>query len=137
MLRILLVEDDLPLLRTLTLNLARRGHCVAEADGVAEGYQLALAACEADVPFDLIVLETHLPDGSGWDLLRLLRAQTSTNTCWQATPVIVITPLPIASSRIMEFTPLATLLKPFPIEALLRLIERKRAPDHSPASVMA
>lgn len=135
MLRILLVEDDLPLLRTITLNLARRGHTVAEADGVASGYQLALAACEAGVPFDLIVLETHLPDGSGWDLLRLLRAHASTNACWQAAPVIVITPLPIANSRIVEFAPLATLLKPFPIEALLRLIERTGAPDHAVASV--
>ncbi len=137
MLRILLVEDDLPLLRTLTLNLARRGHTVAEADGVTTGYHLALAACEAEVPFDLIVLETHLPDGSGWDLLRLLRAQATTNAHWQATPVIIITPLPITNARIVEFAPLATLLKPFPIEALLRLIERTGAPDHSTASVIA
>jgi two-component system alkaline phosphatase synthesis response regulator PhoP len=129
MLRILLVEDDLPLLRTLTLNLGRRGHTVAEADGVESGYDLALAACEADAPFDLIVLETHLPDGSGWDLLRLLRAQAPINPCWRPTPVIIITPLPIANSRIVEFAPLAALLKPFPIEALLRLIERSVASE--------
>ncbi len=135
MLRILLVEDDLPLLRTLTLNLARRGHSVAEADDVMSAYDLALAACEAGAPFDLIVLETHLPDGSGWDLLRLLRAQASANPHWQATPVIIITPLPIANSRIAEFAPLATLLKPFPIDALLRLIERSVATGHGVASV--
>lgn len=128
MLRILLVEDDMPLLRTLTLNLARRGHTVAEADSVVSGYHLALAACEAEVPFDLIVLETHLPDGAGWDLLRLLRAQAPTNPCWRPAPVIVISPLPVAHSRIEEFAPVASLLKPFPIEALLRLVERSAEP---------
>lgn len=128
MLRILLVEDDLPLQRTLTLNLARWGHSVAEADGVASGYRLALAACEARAPFDLIVLETHLPDGSGWDLLRLLRAQAPANEFWRSPPVVVITPLPIASSRLAEFAPQAALLKPFPIDALLRLVERTGAP---------
>lgn len=113
---ILLVEDELQLSRILTLNLARRGYSVAEADSVATAFDMVTAAGEARAPFDLIILETHLPDRCGWDLLRMLRPAR--------TPVILISPLPVTSGRLAEFAPIATLLKPFPIEALLRLVER-------------
>lgn len=139
--RILLVEDDFPLLRTLTLNLARRGYTVAEANSMATGYEMALVACEAGARFDLIIIETHLPDGSGWDMLRRLRAQAPRNPSWRPTPVIVISPLPVARSRMEEFAPVAALPKPFPIEALLRLVERAvattEAPQPDPTTVSA
>jgi DNA-binding response OmpR family regulator len=114
--RILLVEDELQLRRVLTLNLARRGYSVAEADSVETAFDMVAAADEAGAPFDLIILETHLPDRCGWDLLRMLRPAR--------TPVILISPLPVTPGRLAEFAPVATLLKPFPIEALLRLVER-------------
>jgi DNA-binding response OmpR family regulator len=114
--RILLVEDELQLRRVLTLNLARRGYSVAEADSVETAFDMVAAADEAGAPFDLIILETHLPDRCGWDLLRMLRPAR--------TPVILISPLPVTPGRLAEFAPVATLLKPFPSEALLRLVER-------------
>lgn len=113
--RILLVEDELQLQRILTLNLARRGHSVAEADSVEAAFDMVSVAGAAGAPFDLIILETHLPDRCGWDLLRMLRPAR--------TPVILISPLPVTSGRLAEFAPVAALLKPFPIEALLRLVE--------------
>ena len=113
--RILLVEDELQLRRVLTLNLARGGYSVAEADSVETAFDMVAAADEASGPFDLIILETHLPDRCGWDLLRMLRPAR--------TPVILISPLPVTSGRLAEFAPVAALLKPFPIEALLRLVE--------------
>ena len=113
---VLLVEDELPLRRIMTLNLARQGYAVAEADSVESALEMFDAAREVGAPFDLIVLETHLPDRCGWDVLRTLRPTR--------TPVILISPLPVTPGRLAEFAPVAALLKPFPIEALLRLVAR-------------
>jgi len=123
---VLLVEDELQLRRILTLNLAREGYSVAEADSVETAFDMVMAAREAGIRFDLIVLETHLPDHCGWDLLRLLRSAPSASERHETaqTPVIVISPLPVTSGRLAEFAPFAVLLKPFPIVALLRLIAR-------------
>ncbi len=131
---VLLVEDELQLRRILTLNLAREGYSVAEADCVETAFDMFVAASEAGVPFDLIVLETHLPDRCGWDLLRMLRSAPHTDGrhAPEATPVILISPLPVSSGRLAEFMPVATLLKPFPIEALLRLVAR--ANSQAPAT---
>lgn len=119
MLRILLVEDEFQLQRIMTLNLTRQGHTVAEADSVEMACDMFLAAREAGIPFDLLILETHLPDRCGWDLLRALRSAHIATP-----PIILITPLPVTSGRQAEFAPVATLLKPFPIGALLRLVAR-------------
>jgi CheY-like chemotaxis protein len=122
---VLLVEDELQLRRILTLNLARGGCSVAEADSVETAFDMVMAAREAGIPFDLIVLETHLPDRCGWDLLRMLRATSSASERPATpTPVVVISPLPVTSGRLAEFAPVAALLKPFPIEALLRMVAR-------------
>src|SRR5258707_13539027 len=56
--RILLVEDEGPLRRCLTLNLARRGYSVAEADSV-ESADDALHA--ASFPVDAITLDVNMP----------------------------------------------------------------------------
>lgn len=123
--RILLVEDELPFRRILTLNLAHAGYTIGEADSVETAFEMFTAAREVGYPFDLIVLETHLPDQCGWDLLRLLRAGQASGAPGAAMPpLIVISPLPVTVGRLAEFAPVATLLKPFPIEALLRLVER-------------
>ena len=68
-LRILLVEDNLDTLRVMARLLLGRGHVVVRADSVAS----ALAAAE-DGEFDLLVSDLGLPDGSGLDLIRGIRA---------------------------------------------------------------
>lgn len=67
--QILLVEDDDALRGLLQRHLAERGWKVAEARTVGE----ALAALEARRP-DLLVLDLHLPDGSGWEVAACLRS---------------------------------------------------------------
>jgi DNA-binding response OmpR family regulator len=121
---ILIVEDELQLRRILTMNLARRGCSVGEADSVESGFDMVTAAWEAGYPFDLIILEIHLAQGCGWDLLRLLRTSEMAGEGAPLPPVITLSALPVARSRISEFAPVASLLKPFPIPALMRLIER-------------
>ncbi len=67
-LRILLVEDHTDTARVLTKLLSGDGHTVRSAGTVADA--LALAASE---PFDLLISDVGLPDGTGTDLVRRLR----------------------------------------------------------------
>jgi hypothetical protein len=46
-------------------------------------------------------------------------------------PVVALSALPVARSRVSEFAPVATLLKPFPITALTHLIERYAEPANA------
>jgi PAS domain S-box-containing protein len=69
-LRILLVEDDAVTLRVMDRLLETRGHHVVTADNVAS----AVVAAEAS-EFDLLICDLGLPDGSGLDLIRELRAR--------------------------------------------------------------
>ena len=66
-LKLLLVEDDPDTLRVMARLLGRRGHSVAEAGDI----QTALRAA-ALVPFDVVISDLGLPDGSGLELMRLL-----------------------------------------------------------------
>jgi CheY-like chemotaxis protein len=130
---ILLVEDDDQLRRILTINLARRGYTVAEADSV----KTALEAVKAfPQPFDVIVLDIYLPEGTGWDVLRgLHRPEPADGShAGHATRVIVTTAVRPAQCRLDEFHPDAVLVKPFPIDALTRLIERVAPPETAAAT---
>ncbi|WP_422928734.1 PAS domain S-box protein [Singulisphaera sp. PoT] len=69
-LRVLLVEDNPDTLRVMTRLLRSRGYEVAPADCMA-------AAIEAERtvgPFDLVVSDIGLPDGSGLDVIRHIRS---------------------------------------------------------------
>lgn len=108
------------------LNLVRRGHTVIEAENVATAQEALLAFA---FQFDLILLDLNLPDHTGWDVLQSLERppddpHASQNEHSRPPAVIVITAGRPARSRVEEFHPAAVLLKPFPIEALLRLIQR-------------
>jgi CheY-like chemotaxis protein len=115
--RVLLVEDEALLRRVLSMNLARRGFSVAEADSV-ESADDALYAVK--FTFDAIVLDINLPDQTGWDILRHLRDVRTA----RRPAIILSTALRPAQCRLDEFRPDAILLKPFPIVALVRLLER-------------
>lgn len=62
---ILVVDDDQALLQIFGTVLAREGYQVKTAETGAEGLRLALAA-----PFDVVLLDIHLPDMSGIEILR-------------------------------------------------------------------
>lgn len=67
-LRILLVEDSADTRRILSRLLSGVGYQVRAAASVGEG----LAAARAE-PFDLLVSDLGLPDGSGYDLMRQIK----------------------------------------------------------------
>ena len=67
-LRILLVEDHADTLRVLSRMVRGLGHAVTTAASVATALDASAAG-----PFDLLVSDVGLPDGSGVDLMRRLR----------------------------------------------------------------
>jgi DNA-binding response OmpR family regulator len=109
--RVLLVEDEAALRRVIARNLTGRGIAVREAATVSE----ALAALSAELP-DLILLDINLPDRTGYDLLRDLKQRRVD------IPTIVVSAVRMSQTRLDEFHPTAYLPKPFPIDALLRLV---------------
>ena len=118
--RVLLVEDNQILCEVLTRNLQARGHQITVVHDVAEALE-ALRACD----FDLILLDINLPDQTGWDLLRALKNAPDVHVSLTAEgrfPVVVLSAVRINPCRLEEFRPLAYLSKPFPLEALLRLV---------------
>jgi DNA-binding response OmpR family regulator len=108
---VLIVEDEPPLRRVVSRNLTGRGLRVREAETAAE----ALSALRSEWP-DLLLLDINLPDRTGWDVLRELRQDGV------EVPTIVISAVRLGASRLEEFRPLAYVPKPFPLEALLRLV---------------
>ncbi len=120
--KVLLVEDDAPLADVIARNLRARGHLLA-VTSTAEEAVLAMAESWPDA----VVLDVNLPDLTGWDVLRGLSAADR-----RRLSVIVISAAPISEKRVVEFQPLRHLQKPFPIEALVRLLA-----DASPEATAA
>ena len=115
--RVLLVEDEPVLRRVIARNLTSRGVTVQEAASASE----AIAAFNAAPP-DLLLLDINLPDQTGWDVLRELQRRG------RAVPTVIISAVRVSQRRLDEFRPLAYLPKPFPIEALLRLVFEREKP---------
>ncbi len=111
---VLVVEDDPTLARAMTRNLTARGYTACHATTVAE----ATAALRAERPA-LALLDIDLPDGSGWDVLRELRATGGADVA-----VIAMSALRPNSRLCRELGVVGVLEKPFPMESLLRLVAR-------------
>ena len=80
--KILLIEDEPDIRKTLEYNLSREGFDVACASSLSEGKNYI----NAD-QFSLILLDLMLPDGSGLDLCRVLKSDSEKKT----TPIIILT----------------------------------------------
>ena len=78
MTRVLVVDDEAPMRRTLQIGLRAQGYDVLIA---ADG-RTALQACREDAP-DVVLLDLGLPDRSGFEVLRELRT-------WSEVPVVVV-----------------------------------------------
>ena len=110
--KVLLVDDDTTLRRTLGIGLRAEGHEVLIA---ADG-RTALQALREDRP-DVVVLDLGLPDLSGIEVLRQLRA-------WSTTPVVVLSARAESSEKVeaLDLGADDYVTKPFGMEELLARI---------------
>jgi two-component system KDP operon response regulator KdpE len=107
--RVLLVEDERPLLRALAMNLTARGFTVTQAANGGEA--LDAAAAEAH---DVVLLDLGLPDVSGMDVIRTIRE-------YATTPIIVLSARTGSGDKVTALDLGADdyVTKPFSIEELL------------------
>ena len=121
MAQLLLVEDDAAIRSALIRTLTERGHAVTSMATGMSGLQHLLAS-----PPDLILLDLGLPDVSGYEALRMMRAVS-------AVPVVVITARDDEADiiRVLDAGADDYVVKPFgpgQIEARIRAILRRAAP---------
>jgi two-component system copper resistance phosphate regulon response regulator CusR len=122
MTRVLVVEDQRSLLHNLERGLVEEGYEVVSAATIDEA-RTALAQQP-----DLILLDLLLPDGSGIDLLRQIRAQRGRQ------PILILTARDSVDDRIQGLDAGADdyLVKPFSFNELLarlRALLRRRSLD--------
>ncbi len=124
--RILIVEDDALLNKTLAYNLSSDGWDVTPALNAKTA-----AALLARTEYDLVLLDINLPDGNGYDLCRLVKPEHPD------TVVIFLTANDQESDQLRGYEAGAVdyITKPFSIEALQRKIRAMFAmlEHHKPA----
>ncbi len=128
MARVLLVEDDHALSRGLVSALAAEGYSV---DPAFDGASALIMA--ADEPYAVITLDVGLPDISGFEVLRKLRARGS------KVPILMLTARDAIEDRVEGLDRGADdyMLKPFdPLELAARLRALLRRPPGDPAPVI-
>lgn len=107
--RLLLIEDDPQLLRSLTIALREENYAV---DTAADGEEGLFKATEGE--YDCVVLDGMLPKLDGWELLEQLRLSKSV-------PVLMLTARDAVPDRVRGLDAGADdyLTKPFDIDELL------------------
>lgn len=90
--RILVVEDDRLLNRTLCYNLTAAGYTIDSAAGKEE-----VRSYYCKKQYDLVVLDVNLPDGSGFDLCKEIKERS------EDTPVVFLTARDIEEDQLLGF----------------------------------
>jgi DNA-binding response OmpR family regulator len=126
--RILVVEDETRLAESIARGLRQAAHAVDIADRLATAREkLALE------PYDAVVLDVNLPDGSGFGLAAELRKRAV------RTPVLMLTARDSVADRVMGLDSGADdyLVKPFAFEELLARLRalQRRAPEVRPPRI--
>lgn len=128
--RVLLVDDDAPLLRALAINLRSRGWAVTTSSDGRSALERA-----ADSRPDVIVLDLGLPDIDGQEVITRLRA-------WSTTPIVVLTARHSRQQTVAALDAGADdyVTKPFSVEELLariRAAARRSSTEDNAAVVQA
>jgi len=134
---VLIVDDEPDLVVTLDYNLRKQGYATRTA---ANGAEALLAAQTQPLP-DLILLDLMLPDMSGKEICRTIRANETT----QAIPIVMLTAKGEEIDRVVGFEVGADdyVVKPFSVrelmlrvQAVLRRSENSRAAESSEVLVV-
>jgi len=116
--RVLVVDDDMQIIRAMRINLRARGH---DVDTAADG-ATALREAAANHP-DVVLLDLGLPDMEGLEVIRRLRG-------WSQVPIIVLSARHSAGEKVRCLDSGADdyVTKPFGMDELLarmRAAERR------------
>ena len=128
MVQLLVVEDDAAIRSALIRALTDRGHAVTSSPGAMGALRQVL-----ETPPDLVLLDLGLPDLSGYEALRMIRAVS-------AVPVVVITARDDEAEiiKVLDAGADDYVIKPFgggQIEARIRAVLRRASqPDAARAS---
>jgi two-component system KDP operon response regulator KdpE len=125
--RLLLVEDDAALVRTLTLNLTARGFEVESTDHGATAIDRARSTSP-----DVVVVDLGLPDIDGVEVVRAVRA-------WSTVPILVLSARDAQDVKVAALDAGADdyVTKPFGMDELLaRLRAALRRAEPAPPSAV-
>lgn len=120
MIRVLLLEDDFLISKTLKMSLSYQGFNVVIATSLSTAEQLF-----ANQEFDMLILDVNLPDGDSFGLCQRMRAQNAN------IPIIMLTARTDEDSAVKGMTGGADdyVRKPFGVQELTlrmkKLLERK------------
>lgn len=108
--RILIIEDNEKLLRSVKVCLEEHGYCIDVAKDAAEGDEIACIERH-----DAIILDIKLPDGDGIELCRRLREQNV------SAPILILSVLAATADKVRGLDAGADdyLTKPFQTDELL------------------
>jgi two-component system, OmpR family, phosphate regulon response regulator PhoB len=125
---VLIVEDEVDLLRTLEYNFKAAGFAVSTTTRGRDALSLA-----ASRPPSLVLLDVMLPDLPGWDVCRQLKADPKTSR----TPVIMLTARGEEVDRIVGFELGVDdyVTKPFSLRELVlraKAVLRRGVPSEAP-----
>ena len=130
MMRILIIEDEPDIRKTIEYNFVKEGFKVSVAGSLAEGKKLFLAET-----INLIILDLMLPDGSGLDFCREIKSNPSSSS----TPIVILTAKTDEVDRVVGFELGADdyVTKPFSVRELLLRVKAilKRAPSSTSQSI--
>jgi DNA-binding response OmpR family regulator len=120
--RIVIVDDDPLISKTIDMCLSKRGHDVkvfySGADMVKHLF---------DEKPDSILLDIRLPDCDGWFIAKLLEGFD-----WaKSVPIIMMSVLDPDSRKVSEFKPHAYIQKPFDMGFLIQTVEQSLSMDNS------
>ena len=132
--RILLIEDDAMVGRALKAGLTQDRHATDWVQTAAAAHAAWLAPSPALVPYDAIIVDLGLPDGSGLELIRQARARKIKGA------ILIVTARDRVNDRIAGLDAGADdyMVKPVDLEELsarLRAIDRRISGRHDERSV--
>jgi len=113
--KILIIEDEPDIRKTIEYNLSREGFEILTAASLKEGKELL------DKSFSLLVLDLMLPDGSGLDLCRELKS----NQEFMNIPIVILTAKDDEVDKVVGFELGADdyVTKPFSVRELILRIK--------------
>ena len=114
--RILLIEDEPDIRKTLEYNISREGYDVVSASSLSDGKKQLDSSS-----FSLILLDLMLPDGSGLDLCREIKSDKEK----LSTPIIILTAKDDEVDKVVGFELGADdyVTKPFSVRELILRIK--------------